>query len=245
MSSICHRFLRGAQTVGGVRRDLADGESGLLLRVLAEVEAEFAELTEVLFANTSVMDRFATTGVLTPVVTEPDGDVLDIVPDFPLINKSFELCYVGAGPELAPLLQELDSKTRRILGHSLHIRHVDAGSCNGCDFQMNALLNPVYDLQRLGMDFVASPRHADLLMITGPVTHNLRQAVLKTVEATPVPRLIMALGDCACSGGITSGSYACSGGVDQVVPVDIYVPGCPPTPADIIRALLAALDRMP
>jgi len=150
-----------------------------------------------------------------------------------------------AGPELAPFLKELDAKTRRILGRSLHIRHVDSGSCNGCDFEMNALLNPIYDLQRLGFDFVASPRHADLLMVTGPVTHNLRQAVLRTVDATPLPRLVMALGGCACDGGVTAGSYASCGGVDKVVPVDIYVPGCPPTPADIIRALLTALDRLP
>lgn len=150
----------------------------------------------------------------------------------------------GTDPEVSALLKELDRKTKRILGRSLHIRHVDTGSCNGCDFEMNALLNPIYDIQRLGFDFVASPRHADLLMVTGPVTHNLRQALLRTLDATPNPRLVMALGDCACSGGITAGSYASCDGVTNVVPVDIYVEGCPPTPSDIIRALLVALERL-
>lgn len=146
--------------------------------------------------------------------------------------------------DLAALAAELDEKARRVFGRSLHIRHVDTGSCNACDFEMTALLNPIYDIQRLGFDFVASPRHADLLMVTGPVTHNLRTALLRTVEATPRPRLIMALGDCACGQGPFSG-YAVSGGVDKVVPVDIRVPGCPPSPREIILALLAALNRLP
>ena len=150
----------------------------------------------------------------------------------------------ATAPEVSTLLRELDAKTKRILGRSLHIRHVDTGSCNGCDFEMNAMLNPIYDIQRLGFDFVASPRHADLLMVTGPVTHNLRQALLRAVDATPKPRLVMALGDCACNGGVTAGSYAACGGVAEVVPIDIYVEGCPPTPTDIIRALLIALDRL-
>lgn len=140
---------------------------------------------------------------------------------------------------------ELRNKIRRVLGRSLHIRHLDIGSCNGCDFEMNHVCNPVYDIQQYGIDFVASPRHADLLMVTGPVTRNSTQALMMTYEATPTPKLVMALGACACSGDQIFGeSYAIRGSVDAFVPVDIYVPGCPPRPQAIIHGLMLALDRM-
>lgn len=142
------------------------------------------------------------------------------------------------------LAAELDEKVKRLFGRSLHLRHVDTGSCNACDFELTALLNPLYDLQRFGFDFVASPRHADLLVVTGPVTHNLRTALLRTVEATPRPRLILALGDCACQGGPSAGSYATCGGAGGVVPVGLCIPGCPPSPERIIRGLLTAFDRL-
>jgi Ni,Fe-hydrogenase III small subunit/Pyruvate/2-oxoacid:ferredoxin oxidoreductase delta subunit len=138
----------------------------------------------------------------------------------------------------------LKRKIRSILGRSLHIRHVDAGSCNACDFEMAALSNPFYDLQQYGIDFVASPRHADMLMVTGVVTRNLTQALLMTYEAVPAPKLVMAVGACASSGQIYGKSYAMRGGVDQVVPVDIYVPGCPPRPQALLYGLLLALDRL-
>jgi Ni,Fe-hydrogenase III small subunit/Pyruvate/2-oxoacid:ferredoxin oxidoreductase delta subunit len=139
---------------------------------------------------------------------------------------------------------ELAIKIRRTLGRSLAIRHVDAGSCNACDFEMSALLNPVYDITQYGIDFVASPRHADLLMVTGVVTRNLRQALEMTLEATPTPRLVMAVGACACSGRVFGKTYAQEGPVDKIVPVDIYVPGCPPRPQALIYGLLLALDRL-
>ena len=139
---------------------------------------------------------------------------------------------------------ELARRIRSALGRSLAIRHVDAGSCNACDFEMSALLNPIYDITQYGIDFVASPRHADLLMVTGVVTRNLRKALEMTLEATPTPRLVMAVGACACSGKVFGKTYAQEGAVDKIVPVDIYVPGCPPRPQALIYGLLMALDRL-
>lgn len=138
----------------------------------------------------------------------------------------------------------LKKQIRSVLGRSLQIRHVDAGSCNACDWEMTALNNPVYDLQQYGIDFVASPRHADLLMVTGTVTRNLEQALQMTYEAAPFPKLVMAVGACAASGRTYGSTYAIQGGVDRIIPVDIYVPGCPPRPQAMIYALLMALDRL-
>ncbi|HWI55387.1 MAG TPA: NADH-quinone oxidoreductase subunit NuoB [Desulfobacteria bacterium] len=146
--------------------------------------------------------------------------------------------------DLDALKGKLTRKTESILGRSLHIRHVDTGSCNGCDFEMNALTNPVYDIQRLGIDFVASPRHADLLLVTGSVTEHLETALKKTFAATPEPKLVVAMGACACSGGIFQGSYANAGGVDKILPVDVFIPGCPPRPQAIIYGLLKAIERI-
>ncbi|AGA70402.1 Ni,Fe-hydrogenase III small subunit [Desulfitobacterium dichloroeliminans LMG P-21439] len=121
---------------------------------------------------------------------------------------------------------------------SWHIRHLDCGSCNGCDWEMSALLNPIYDLQRFGFDFVASPRHADLLMCTGPMSTQLNQAAKATNEATPQPKWVIAVGDCAINGGVFKEGYAAGSGVGQALTVDIAIPGCPPSPDDILRALL-------
>jgi Ni,Fe-hydrogenase III small subunit len=136
------------------------------------------------------------------------------------------------------------SEIDRVLGRSLHLRHLDAGSCNACDWELAALLNPVYDVRRLGIDFVASPRHADGVVVTGPVTRNLETAVRRTVEAIPEPRVVIAVGACAASGGIVGESYASAGGVDKVLPVDVYIPGCPPRPEAIIFGILVALGRL-
>jgi Ni,Fe-hydrogenase III small subunit len=140
---------------------------------------------------------------------------------------------------------ELASKIRRHLRRSLHIRHLDSGSCNGCDWELNALLNPYYDLQRLGIDFVASPRHADLLLVTGVMTRNLVGAALKTYEAMPEPRLVVAVGACAVGGGVFAHTYAAHGSADAVLPVDVFIPGCPPRPEAIIHGLLTAVGRLP
>ncbi len=136
------------------------------------------------------------------------------------------------------------AEIHRVLGRSLHLRHLDAGSCNACDWELAALLNPVYDLRRLGIDFVASPRHADGVVVTGPVTRNLETAVRRTVEAVPEPRVVIAVGACAASGGIVGESYASAGGVDRVLPVDVYIPGCPPRPEAILFGLLVAVGRL-
>ena len=139
--------------------------------------------------------------------------------------------------------EELRRRIRDLLGRSLHIRHVDSGSCNGCDFEMSTLTNPVYDVQRFGIDFVASPRHADMLMVTGGVTRHLEQAVQKTYNAAAEPKLVLAVGTCACGGGIVGQSYASRGGVDQLLPVTVYIPGCPPRPQALIEGILLAIDR--
>ena len=150
-----------------------------------------------------------------------------------------------ADAELFALVGQVDAATRRLLGRALAIREVDAGSCNGCEIEITALSNPVYDSERFGIHFVASPRHADLLLVTGPVTRNMEIPLRKTYEATPAPKLVVAVGDCAQTCGVFRGSYAVAGSVDQVVPVDVFVPGCPPEPTAILRGILAALDRLP
>jgi Ni,Fe-hydrogenase III small subunit len=140
---------------------------------------------------------------------------------------------------------ELKKKIRRLLGgRSLHVREVDAGSCNGCELEITAMSNPVYDIERFGVHFVASPRHADVLLVTGPVTRQMELALKRTYEATPEPRIVIATGDCAIDCGVYAGSYAVSGPVESVIPVDIKIPGCPPTPTAMLRALLAAAGRL-
>jgi Ni,Fe-hydrogenase III small subunit len=143
---------------------------------------------------------------------------------------------------LAELAQQVDRAAHRRLGRSLSIREVDAGSCNGCELEIHALNNAFYDLERFGLRFVASPRHADVLMVTGPVTKNMREALERTYRATPDPKWVVAVGDCAANGGIFAGSYACVGGVSNVVPVDLHIRGCPPSPNDLLKGLLALLD---
>jgi len=148
------------------------------------------------------------------------------------------------GPTLAESAAALAARVRGRFGRSLHVRQVDAGSCNGCELEIAATANPVFDLERFGIHFVASPRHADLLLVTGPVTRNMEVALVRTLEATPEPRVVVAVGACGCSGGIFGeGTYASIGGVDRVVPVDVYVPGCPPTPRALLAGLFVAMGR--
>ena|SRR5262245_48705548 len=141
------------------------------------------------------------------------------------------------------LATKLDRAARRRLGRSLAIREVDAGSCNGCELEIHALNNAFYDLERFGIRFVASPRHADVLLVTGPVTKNMREALARTYQATPDPKWVVAVGDCARDGGCFVGSYAVVGGVSDVVPVALHIPGCPPSPTEILRGLLALLEQ--
>jgi Ni,Fe-hydrogenase III small subunit len=141
--------------------------------------------------------------------------------------------------------RQIGDRARRLFGRSLHIREVDAGSCNGCELEISALSNPYYDMERFGLHLVASPRHADCLLVTGPVTRNMAEPLRRTYDATPDPKIVIAIGDCAMNCGVFKDSYAVVGGVDDVVPVDVFVPGCPPEPVDILRGILSALDRAP
>src|SRR5437868_8035435 len=145
---------------------------------------------------------------------------------------------------LAELAANVDGAAKRRLGRSLSIREVDAGSCNGCELEIHALNNAFYDLERFGLRFVASPRHADVLLVTGPVTRNMREALERTYNATPDPKWVVAVGDCAVDGGLFDGSYAVTGGVSEVIPVDLHVPGCPPPPLEILKGLLALLEAV-
>src|SRR5438067_9065721 len=143
---------------------------------------------------------------------------------------------------LAELCTQVDRVARLRLGRTLSIREVDAGSCNGCELEINALSNIVYDLERFGLRFVASPRHADVLLVTGPVTTNMREALERTYQATPSPKWVVAVGDCGHDGGVFAGSYACVGGVSAVLPVDLHIRGCPPSPTALLKGLLALLE---
>ncbi len=156
----------------------------------------------------------------------------------PLDNRS------AAHEQIEAIGAELRERIHGVLGRSLHIREVDAGSCNGCEVEIQGLNSPIYDLERFGIHFVASPRHADMLLVTGPVTRNMELALRKTYVATPEPRLVVAVGACGCSGGIFGVNYATCGAVDAVVPVDVYIPGCPPNPHALLHGILLAIGRL-
>ena len=156
-------------------------------------------------------------------------------------TKNYELATLGGSLEKEGAA--IRKRIKKVFGRSLHIRHVDIGSCNACDFEMTHLCNPIYDVQQYGIDFVASPRHADMIMVTGVVTRNSTQALQMTYDAMPDPKLVMAVGACACSGKVFPDSYAIRGGVDALVPVDIYVSGCPPRPQALIYGIMMALER--
>jgi Ni,Fe-hydrogenase III small subunit len=146
---------------------------------------------------------------------------------------------------LAELAAGVERAARRRLGRSLAIRQVDAGSCNGCELEIHALNNAFYDLERFGLHFVASPRHADVLLVTGPVTRNMREALERTYNATPAPKWVVAVGNCAADGGDFAGSYAVVGGVNAVVPVDLHIGGCPPSPLQLLKGLIGLLEIQP
>jgi Ni,Fe-hydrogenase III small subunit len=161
-----------------------------------------------------------------------------------------QIAKVGLVTEPAPqpdgslrqVASRLNDEVLRLLGRALAIRHVDAGSCNGCELEIHALANPYYNIESLGIRFVASPRHADLLLVTGPVSRNMEEALRRTYEAMPEPKLVVAIGDCGCTGGIFGESYASCGRVENVIPVDVAVPGCPPPPAALMQGILTAVQ---
>jgi len=161
-----------------------------------------------------------------------------------LLNRPVTERAPAAGDAgLAELAEALDRAARRKLGRSLAIREVDAGSCNGCELEIHALNNAIYDVERFGLRFAASPRHADALLVTGPVTHNMKVALERTYAATPDPKWVIAVGDCAAGCGVFEGSYAIVGAVEKVVPVDLHIRGCPPRPIDLLRGLIALIDK--
>jgi Ni,Fe-hydrogenase III small subunit len=143
---------------------------------------------------------------------------------------------------LRVVAERLQERVLRSFAGALTIRHVDAGSCNGCELEIHATNNPYHNLEGLGIRFVASPRHADMLLVTGPVSRNMTVALRRTYDATPPPRLVVAIGDCGCTGGIFGESYASCGRVSNVIPVDVAVPGCPPTPPAIMQGILTAIE---
>jgi len=159
-----------------------------------------------------------------------------------LRNPVTETAPAAEDLALAEFAATVDRAAKRRLGRSLSIREVDAGSCNGCELEIHALQNAFYDLERFGLRFVASPRHADVLLVTGPVTKNMREALERAYNATPNPKWVVAVGDCAADGGIFAGSYAVAGGVSNVVPVDLHIRGCPPSPTELLKGLLALLS---
>lgn len=167
-----------------------------------------------------ILRRIGQVGIITEPVPTPAGEALE----YPSTSVT-----------------EIQSEILRVLGRALTIRQVDAGSCNGCELEIHAINNPYYNLEGMGIKFVASPRHADMLLVTGPVSRNMSLALKRTYEATPDPKLVVAIGDCGADGGIFGESYASCGGVGQVIPVDVVVRGCPPQPIDILRGILAAV----
>src|SRR5262245_58622926 len=160
----------------------------------------------------------------------------------PIVTEA--ITHTAEDPQIDIIVRQIDERVRKMLGRSLHIREVDAGSCNGCEIEITGLASPYYDLERFGLHFVASPRHADCLLVTGPVTRNMAEPLRLTWEATPDPKIVIAVGDCARDCGVFNGSYAVVGSVDKIIPVDVIVPGCPPEPANILRGILSAIDRL-
>ena len=174
---------------------------------------------------------------------KPDG-THDRLVSPPSAGSSAGGASTSPGESFEALGRRIQERAGRMFSRSLHIRQVDAGSCNGCEVEIHGLNSPSYDLERFGMHFVASPRHADMLLVTGPVTRNMELALRKTYDAMPEPRLVVAVGACGCSGGIFGVNYATRGGVDAMIPVDVYIPGCPPNPHALLHGILLAIGRL-
>jgi Ni,Fe-hydrogenase III small subunit len=181
---------------------------------------------------------------------EPGEGAVDVARSLPCCGRAKDRLVrewdIESRTELTPTTPDPEivrSQIQSLFGKALNIRELDAGSCNGCEVEITALTNPYYDVERFGIHFVASPKHADMLLVTGPVTRNMADAVKATYEAVPAPKLVVAVGACGCSGGIFAGSHAVVGAVDTLIPVDGYIPGCPPTPAMLVTGILEVLRR--
>jgi len=167
------------------------------------------------------------------VAKKKRNDLIETFPEIIPLAKSYE-----------DLGKELKNKIKQIFGRSLSIREIDAGSCNGCEIEISALNNPIYDIERFGIHFVASPRHADMLLVTGPSSKNMENALKIAYESTPEPKIVIAVGACACSGGIFGKNYATTGGIESIVPVDVFIPGCPPRPQALLYGILMAINKI-
>jgi Ni,Fe-hydrogenase III small subunit len=168
------------------------------------------------------------------------GSLFEYILKTPVVTEPVQ---PGDGAQIEVIARQIDERARKHFGRSLHIREVDAGSCNGCELEIGALNSPYYDLERFGMHFVASPRHADCLLVTGPVTRNMADPLKRTYDATPAPKIVVAIGDCAYDCGVFAGGYGVIGPVSSILPVDSIVHGCPPAPREILLGILAALDK--
>jgi Ni,Fe-hydrogenase III small subunit len=233
-----------------------------------EVGRPFADLPPASVCPTSAITREAPRGVYTIDLTRcifcgrcadnAPGGVIRMNREFELSSRLRKNLLIQCGRDAqggvteifpdpvdtATVVDRVAMRIHNTLGESLHLRHLDTGSCNACDWELAALMAPHYDLRRLCIDFVASPRHADGVIVTGCVTRNLELAACRTFEAIAEPRVVIAVGACACSGGIAGTSYASAGGVDSILPVDVYIPGCPPRPEAILFGILMAIGRI-
>lgn len=221
----------------GTRRDARlDLAQCIFCGLCAEVDKAI-RMTNVCQCAARRRDNLVTTAAYN---LNPDGTHARMIAQLPPVQASSR----SSNEPLEVLGRKIKERTDKIFGRSLHIREVDAGSCNGCEIEIVGLNSPIYDVERFGIHFVASPRHADLLLVTGPVTRNMELALRKTYDAMPEPRLVVAVGACGCSGGIFGRNYATVGGVDAVIPVDLYIPGCPPNPIALLDGLLKLLGRI-
>ena len=237
-AAVCPTGAISHQDVNGRRIAKLDLSSCIFCGLCAEVDKAI-RMTNVCECAARRREELATSATYS---LRPDGSHDRMVsPPAPQPSKAPE---TQPNESLETLGRQIKERADKMFGRSLHIREVDAGSCNGCEVEIAGLNSPVYDLERFGIHFVASPRHADMLLVTGPVTRNMELALRKTYDAMPAPRLVVAVGACGCSGGIFGVNYATRGAVDSVVPVDVYIPGCPPNPHALLQGILLAADRI-
>jgi Ni,Fe-hydrogenase III small subunit/formate hydrogenlyase subunit 6/NADH:ubiquinone oxidoreductase subunit I len=237
-TAICPTGAISHQDANGQRVARLDLASCIFCGLCAEVDPAIC-MTNICECAARRREELATSAAYS---LKPDGSHEKMVSP-PALQRSDDSTF-RQGESLEILGRQIQERANKMFGRSLHIREVDAGSCNGCEIEIVNLNSPIYDIERFGIHFVASPRHADMLLVTGPVTRNMELALRKTYDATPAPRLVVAVGACGCSGGIFGVNYATRGGVDSVIPVDVYIPGCPPNPHALLHGILLAMGRM-
>jgi Ni,Fe-hydrogenase III small subunit/formate hydrogenlyase subunit 6/NADH:ubiquinone oxidoreductase subunit I len=237
-TTVCPTGAISHQDANGQRVAKLDLASCIFCGLCAEVDPAI-RMTNICECAARQREELATSATYS---LKPDGSHDKMVSP-PALQRSDDSTF-QQGESLEILGRQIQERASKMFGRSLHIREVDAGSCNGCEIEIVNLNSPVYDIERFGIHFVASPRHADMLLVTGPVTRNMELALRKTYDAMPAPRLVVAVGACGCSGGIFGVNYATRGGVDSVIPVDIYIPGCPPNPHALLHGILLSMGRM-